>query len=79
MKRWILLATIGKVSDDHFSYGIHPGNVFLDSDFCNTYKLHANAICLGGGIGRRKGLKIPRSIGLCGFDSRPRHQRLKDF
>jgi hypothetical protein len=29
---------------------------------------------LGGGTGRRKGLKIPRSLRLCGFDSRPRHQ-----
>ena len=29
---------------------------------------------LGGGIGRRKGLKIPRCLALCEFDSRPRHQ-----
>src|SRR5207247_5037863 len=28
----------------------------------------------GGGNGRRKGLKIPRASGLCGFDSHPRHQ-----
>ena len=25
-------------------------------------------------LGRRKGLKIPRSLWLCEFDSRPRHQ-----
>ncbi len=29
--------------------------------------------CLGGGIGRRKGLKIPRSIALYEFNSRPRY------
>ena len=29
---------------------------------------------LGGGTGRRKGLKIPRSFALCEFDSRPRHE-----
>ncbi len=29
---------------------------------------------LGGGIGRRKGLKIPRGLSLYEFDSRPRHQ-----
>ena len=28
---------------------------------------------LGGGKGRRKGLKIPRGFSQCGFDSRPRH------
>ena len=28
---------------------------------------------LGGGTGRRKGLKIPRRMTSCGFDSRPRH------
>ena len=27
----------------------------------------------GGGIGRRRGLKIPRSASPCGFESRPRH------
>jgi hypothetical protein len=31
-------------------------------------------VCLGGGIGRRKGLKIPRGLTLYEFDSRPRHQ-----
>ena len=29
--------------------------------------------CLGGEIGRRKGLKIPRSLPPCGFEPRPRH------
>lgn len=29
---------------------------------------------LGGGTGRRKGLKIPRGLALCGFNSRPRYQ-----
>jgi hypothetical protein len=33
------------------------------------------ALCLGGGIGRRKGLKIPRNLVLCRFDSGPRHQK----
>ena len=32
-------------------------------------------LCLGGGIGRRKGLKIPRSLAPYEFDSRPRHQK----
>ena len=27
----------------------------------------------GGGIGRHKGLKIPRALSLCGFESRPGH------
>ena len=31
--------------------------------------------CLGGGTGRRKGLKIPRHSLLYEFDSRPRHHR----
>ena len=35
--------------------------------------------CLGGGIGRRKGLKIPRGLSLYEFDSRPRHQYKKGF
>ena len=30
--------------------------------------------CLGGGTGRRKGLKIPRALCLYEFDSRPGHQ-----
>lgn len=30
--------------------------------------------CLGGGIGRRKGLKIPRENNLCRFESGPGHQ-----
>ena len=30
-------------------------------------------VCRGGGIGRRKGLKIPRSSAPCRFDSGPRH------
>ncbi len=29
--------------------------------------------CLGGGIGRRKGLKIPRCLAPYRFDSGPRH------
>jgi hypothetical protein len=29
--------------------------------------------CLGGGTGRRKGLKIPRALCLYEFDSRPGH------
>ena len=29
--------------------------------------------CRSGGIGRRKGLKIPWAFGPCGFDSRLRH------
>ena len=31
--------------------------------------------CLGGGTGRRKGLKIPRALCLYEFDSRPGHQQ----
>lgn len=27
----------------------------------------------GGGIGRHRGLKIPRPLRLCGFESRPGH------
>jgi hypothetical protein len=34
-----------------------------------------NYQCRSGGIGRRKGLKIPWAFGPCGFDSRLRHQR----
>ena len=30
--------------------------------------------CRGGETGRRTGLKIQRTLRLCGFDSRPRHQ-----
>lgn len=30
--------------------------------------------CRSGGTGRRKGLKIPRALGPCGFDPRLRHQ-----
>ncbi len=35
-------------------------------------------ICLGGGIGRHKGLKIPWRLSPCGFDSRPRHHSIED-
>ena len=31
-------------------------------------------LCLGGGIGRRKGLKIPWGLSPWEFDSPPRHQ-----
>jgi hypothetical protein len=34
----------------------------------------SSILCLGGGTGRRKGLKIPWDHVPCGFDSRPRHQ-----
>ena len=34
-------------------------------------------ISLGGGIGRRKGLKIPWGLSPCEFDSRPRHHKIK--
>ena len=34
--------------------------------------------CLGGGMGRRKGLKIPRGLSPCRFESGPRHQRILD-
>ncbi len=33
----------------------------------------ANRECRDGGIGRHKGLKIPRALSLCGFESRSRH------
>ena len=35
--------------------------------------------CLGGGIGRRKGLKIPRYLVPCRFESDPRHQEFRCF
>ena len=38
-----------------------------------------NTNCLGGGIGRRKGLKIPRGLAPCRFDSGPRHQLNQGF
>jgi hypothetical protein len=39
-----------------------------------SYPMLAAVLCLGGGTGRRKGLKIPYSLWVCGFDSRPRYQ-----
>ena len=35
--------------------------------------------CPGGGIGRRKGLKIPRHIVLYRFDPGPGHQKRSAF
>ena len=51
---------------------------FLESFFRFPYsKLDNDIKCLGGGIGRRKGLKIPWGLSPYEFDSRPRHQCLQ--
>ena len=47
------------------------GNITLTSILCNIKNF---AHSLGGGIGRRKGLKIPYRYAVCEFDPRPRHQ-----
>ena len=41
--------------------------------FESARRLHLSQICRGGGIGRRRGLKILRPQKACGFETLPRH------
>ena len=52
-----------------------PTAVILEPLLLSCYQPHRNATpaCPGGGIGRRKGLKIPRWNPPCRFDSGPGH------
>ena len=40
----------------------------------NPLEFHVFCICRSGGTGRRRGLKIPRVLHPCGFESHLRHQ-----
>ena len=57
----------------HFHYSYDNLTIItIVSLFINVYLL--NYFSPGGGIGRRKGLKIPRGNTSCRFESGPRHQ-----
>ena len=52
---------------------VYSGSIPLVASTLNKINPHP---CPGGGIGRRKGLKIPRLYKACRFDSGPGHHKI---